>query len=345
MPYTAAEIARRLEGELIGDGSVVLHRFAAADAARPGDLTFAENVEYFARAEQSAASAILVSGPVQSAHKALIRVPNARVAFARILPLFFPEPTPVPGVHPTAVVAKSAQIDPSASVGPHCVVGEQVRLGARVALLASVSVGDACVIGDDTRVFPLVSIYAQSQIGCRVRIHSGTVIGSDGYGYVFDQGRHLKVPQVGNVMIHDDVEIGANVTIDRGALGSTIIGRGAKIDNLVQVAHNVVIGEHSLLVSQVGIAGSSKVGNYVTLAGQVGIAGHLTIGNYVTVGAQGGVMNDIPDGQKWLGSPARPDKQMKRMFIAMERLPDLLHRVAELERRLEELGKARATEP
>jgi UDP-3-O-[3-hydroxymyristoyl] glucosamine N-acyltransferase len=169
-------------------------------------------------------------------------------------------------------------------------------------------------------------------LGDRVRIHAGSVIGSDGFGYVLDQGIHRKVPQIGNVIVHDDVEIGANVTIDRAALGSTIIGKGAKIDNLVQIGHNVVIGEHCILVSQVGVAGSTRLGNYVTLAGQVGVAGHLRIGDHATVAAQAGVMNDIPDGEKWFGSPAQPDRQMKRIYIALQHLPELLQRVGELEK-------------
>ena len=187
------------------------------------------------------------------------------------------------------------------------------------------------MVAEDTNLFPNVTIYARTIIGARVRIHAGTVIGSDGFGYVLDAGSHRKVPQIGNVIIGDDVEIGANVTVDRGALGSTIIGRGTKIDNLVQVAHNVVIGEHSLLVSQVGIAGSSKLGNYVTLGGQVGIAGHLKLGNNVMVGAQSGVMADVPDGQHLLGSPAVADRQAKRQYIAIQQLPDLIRRVRALE--------------
>jgi len=169
-----------------------------------------------------------------------------------------------------------------------------------------------------------------------VRIHAGAVVGSDGFGYVFDQGRHLKVPQIGNVIIEDDVEIGANVAIDRAALGSTVIGQGSKIDNLVQVGHNVALGEHCILCGQAGIAGSTKVGRYVTMAGQAGVAGHLKIGDQVTIGAQAGVMNHIPDGEKWLGSPAQPDRQMKRVFIAMQRLPELRQRLHHLEQRLAE---------
>ncbi|MEI7731819.1 MAG: UDP-3-O-(3-hydroxymyristoyl)glucosamine N-acyltransferase [Verrucomicrobiota bacterium] len=335
MSLTVAEIAHHLDGEVQGDATLTLTGFAPANTAKAGDLTFAENAEYFTAAEQSAAAAILVSGDFKSSVKTLIRVKNARVAFARVLPLFFPESRPAPGIHPSAVVAPSAQVDPTAYVGPHCVVGERVKLGPRVILMSLVSIGDESELGEDTRIFPNVSIYYRTQIGRRVRIHSGTVVGSDGFGYVFDQGRHLKVPQIGNVILHDDVELGANVTVDRGALGPTVIGQGAKIDNLVQVAHNVQIGDHSIIVAQVGIAGSTKLGKYVVLGGQVGLAGHLQIGNQVTVAAQSGVMSNIPDGEKWLGSPAQPDRQTKRQLIAITQLPDLIKRVRELEKRLD----------
>src|SRR5436309_810886 len=177
--------------------------------------------------------------------------------------------------------------------------------------------------------------------GNRVRIHSGTVIGADGFGYVLDGGAHRKVPQIGCVVIRDDVEIGANVAIDRGALGPTVIGKGSKIDNLVQIAHNVTLGEHCLIVSQAGIAGSTKLGNYVALGGQVGLAGHLRIGHRVTIAAQSGVMHNIPDGEKWFGYPAQPDRQTKRQIIALQQLPDLLKRVSELEKKL----GLKATEP
>ena len=333
--FTVAEIAQQLGGVVAGDPSIIITGFSSTDTARPGDLTFAENEIYFERAEKSAASAVLVSGELKSATKTLIRVPNARVAFAKVLPLFFPEPQLAPGVHPLSVVHSTAQVDPSAHIGPFCSIGERVKIGARAALEGSNHIGADSQIGASTRLFPNVTVYPRCVIGAHVRVHAGTVIGSDGFGYVFDEGVHRKVPQVGNVIIHDDVEIGANVTIDRGALGSTIIGKGAKIDNLVQIAHNVVVGEYSIIIAQVGIAGSTKLGKSVTLAGQVGLAGHLKIGDHVTVAAQAGVMNDIPDGEKWLGSPARPDRQMKRQFIAVERLPELLQRVKELERRLE----------
>ncbi|HZV36588.1 MAG TPA: UDP-3-O-(3-hydroxymyristoyl)glucosamine N-acyltransferase [Verrucomicrobiae bacterium] len=334
MSFTAAEIAAQLQGQVRGDGSVALSSFASADRAKAGDLTFAENETYFHRAEGSAASAILIDGDFTSDKKTLIKVPNARIAFARVLAIFFPEPAFPAGIHSTAIVAKSAQVDASACVGPYCVVGEEVRIGARAVLQGGNHVGAQSQIGEETNLFPNVTIYPRTQIGRRVRIHSGTVIGSDGFGYVFDQGEHRKVPQVGNVIIGDDVEIGANVTVDRGALGPTTIGKGTKIDNLVQIAHNVTIGEHSLLIAQVGIAGSTKLGNYVILGGQVGVAGHIKLGNQVTVAAKSGVMHDAKDGEKLFGAPAVNDRQAKRQIIALQQLPDLILRVREIEKKL-----------
>jgi len=334
MPFTAAEIARHLGGEVIGDAALIIKGFAPADRAQPGDLTFAENERYFLRAEQSAASAVIVDAPFSSTRKVLIRAPNARIAFAKILPLFFPEPVFAPGIHPTAIVPATAQIDPSAHIGPYCVLGPKVRIGARSVLQGGDSIGANCQLGEEVNLFPTVTLYPSTELGNRVRIHSGAVIGADGFGYVQDGAVHRKVPQIGNVILRDDVEIGANVTIDRGALGPTIIGKGSKIDNLVQIGHNVTLGEHCLIVSQAGIAGSTKLGNYVVLAGQVGLAGHLKLGNRVSVAAQSGVMHNIPDGETWLGSPAQADRQAKRQIIALQQLPELLRRVAELEKKL-----------
>lgn len=339
--FTAAQLAQQIGAEVIGDGSVQLTGFAPADCAQPGHLTFAENAEYLAKAEQGGASAVLVGGSVTSSKKTLLRVKNPRIAFAKVLPLFFPEPEFAPGIHPTAIVASSAQVDSTAHIGPHCVIGERVKIGARTALLGGNHIGDDSQLGEDIRLFPNVVVYARSQIGHRVRIHAGTVIGSDGYGYVFDQGQHRKVLQIGNVIIHDDVEIGANVCIDRGALGSTVIGRGTKIDNLVHIAHNVVVGEGCLLVGQIGIAGSARLGDFVAMGGQAGVAGHLKIGNHVTIAGQSGVMHDLPDGGKWLGTPASPDQDAKRQYIGIRRLPQMLRRLAELEKEVARLNAAR----
>ncbi len=334
MPFSTAEVAKRLHGNVLGDPAVILKGFAPAERAQAGDLTFAENEGFFAKAEQSAASAIIVSHEVESTRKTLIRVADARVAFAKALELFFPEPRPPAGIHPTAIVASSAQVDTTAHVGPYCVVGDRTRIGARCVLNGGNHVGADCRLGDDVILFPNVTLYARTELGHRVRIHAGSVIGADGYGYVLDNGTHRKVLQIGSVIIGDDVEIGANTTVDRGALGPTVIGRGTKIDNLVMIAHNVEIGEHCLLVGQVGIAGSTKLGNYVVLAGQVGIAGHLKIGHRVTVAAKAGVMNHISDGEKWFGLPAQPDKAIKRQLVALRQLPDWLKRIAALEKKV-----------
>lgn len=332
MALTAAEIAKQIDGTITGDGGVLLTGFAPASTAKTGDLTFAENETFFKQAEQSAAAAILVDKVFVSSRKVIIKVTSARIAFAKVLTLFFPEQRFEPVVHPTAVVASSAQVHSTAHIGPHCIIGERSVIGARVVLHGQIHVGSDCKIGDDSVLFSMVTLYPKSQIGQRVRIHAGSVIGADGFGYVFDGSVHLKIPQVGYVVIHDDVEVGANVTIDRGALGPTTIGKGTKIDNLVQIAHNVSIGEHCLVVAQAGVAGSTKLGHFVTLAGQAGLAGHLKIGNQVTVAAQSGVMHDIPDGQKWFGSPAQPDRVMKRQLLALHALPELMKRVSLLER-------------
>ena len=342
MPLRADDIARELGGQVLGDPTTLLHGFAPADKSRPGDLTFAENATYFGRACQSPAAAILVDQEYGGTVKTLIRVPNARIAFARVLPLFFPEASFAPGIDPGSIIAPTAEVDPTAYIGPFCVIGDHVQIGPGCVLFGGNHLGDSSVLGAACQLFPNVVLYPRTQLGRRVRIHAGSVIGSDGFGYVLDNGVHRKVPQVGQVVIHDDVEIGANVTVDRGALGSTIIGRGSKIDNLVQIAHNVTLGENCLVIAQVGIAGSTKVGNHVTLGGQVGLAGHLKIGHHVAVAAQSGVMHDIPDGEKWFGYPALPDRRMKRQILAVQKLPHLLRRIAELEKTIAQLAH---TEP
>ncbi len=337
MPITASQLAEQIHGEIVGDGSVELTGIASADASVAGDLTFAEKQKYFIAADKSGASAILVSGEFASASKTLIRVADVRVAMAKALQLFFPQDEFSPGIHPGATVSASAQIDSSAHVGPNCVIGDGVKIGARSVLQGGNNIGRDCVISDDVSLFPNVVIYPKCQIGNRVSIHASTVIGSDGYGYVFDAGRHRKVLQIGNVIIHDDVEIGSNTSIDRGALGPTIIGQGTKIDNLVHIAHNVVIGAHCLVMGQVGFAGSTELGNYCVIASQSGLAGHLKLGDQATVGAKSGVMRDVAAGETVVGSPAGPGAQTKRQWVAIQRLPDLLGRVRELEKKVEQL--------
>jgi UDP-3-O-[3-hydroxymyristoyl] glucosamine N-acyltransferase len=335
MTFTVSSIAALVQGEVVGEGATELSGLASAAEARTGDLTFAEKPAYLAAAEQSQAAAILVNRSVASAAKVLIRVADARIAMARLLPVFYPPARYAPGVSPSATIAATAQIDPTAHIGPNVVVGENVRLGARSALLGGNHIGRDCQIGDDTCLFPNVVIYPGCTLGDRVSIHAGTVIGSDGYGYTFDQGRHLKVLQIGNVTIGDDVEIGANSCIDRAALSSTVIGTGTKIDNLVHIAHNVTIGRHCLIMGQVGFAGSTQLGDYSVVASQSGIAGHLKIGQQVVIGGKSGVMRDIPDKSVVMGMPAVPDKQAKRQWIATQQLPELIRRVRELEARMD----------
>jgi UDP-3-O-[3-hydroxymyristoyl] glucosamine N-acyltransferase len=332
--FTVSYLAQQIGGEVIGDGNVAITGIAPADGARAGDLTFAEKESYLAAAEASQASAVLVPAGFESATKVLIRVKNPRIAIARVLPLFFPPETPAAGIHSTAVVDPSAQIDATASIGPHCVLGAGVTVGKNTVLMGGNHIGRDSRIGDDVCLHPNVVLYPKTQIGHRVIIHAGTTIGSDGYGYVFDQGHHRKMLQVGHVVIHDDVEIGSNASIDRGALGPTVIGQGTKIDNLVHVAHNVVMGKHCLIMGQVGFAGSTVLSDYVVIASQSGIAGHLKLGTQATVGAKSGVMRDIPAGETVLGYPAAPDKQAKRQWIAMSQLPDALRRLKTLEKRM-----------
>ena len=341
MLFTAGDIAERLGGTVLGDRTMPLTGFQAADRAGVGDLTFAENRTFFERAERSAASAIIVDKSFVSERKVLIRVSSARLAFAKVVPLFYPEPGPPTGIHPSAIISDKAEVHPEACIGAHVIIGEGTTIGARTVLHGNNYVDEHCVIGEDCAIFHNVSLYPRTELGNRVRIHAGTIVGSDGFGYVQEDGKHLKVPQIGNVVIDDDVEIGANVTIDRGALGPTHIGAGTKVDNLVQIAHNVSTGENCLIVAQAGVAGSTKLGKSVTLAGQVGLAGHLRIGHNVTIAAQSGVMRDINDGEKWFGTPAQPDKKMKRQLLALKKLPDLLRRY----NRFEKFAKSRLLTP
>lgn len=332
--FTASNLAELIGGEVVGDGTVILTGIAPADVAASGDLTFAEKPSYLAAAEAGMASAILVPRGFESATKVLIRVKDARIAIAKVLPLFFPPERIAAGIHASAVVDSTAEIDATASVGPHCVVGAGVKLGKNSVLMGGNHIGRDSQVGEDVCLHPNVVLYARTKIGNRVNIHAGTTIGSDGYGYVFDQGSHRKMLQVGNVVIHDDVEIGSNTSIDRGALGSTVIGQGTKIDNLVHVAHNVVMGRHCLIMGQVGFAGSTHLSDYVVIASQSGIGGHLKLGAQSTIGAKSGVMRDVAAGDTVLGYPSASDKQAKRQWIAVSKMPDALRRLKSLEKRM-----------
>jgi UDP-3-O-[3-hydroxymyristoyl] glucosamine N-acyltransferase len=311
-------------------------------SAQPDQVSFLANAKYEPDALASRAAAILVSpkdAPRFSFTRIVVESPSA--AFGKISALFAPPPIrDEPGIHPSAVVASDAVIGAGVSIQANAVIAAGVRLGARSVVGANCFIGGQTTIGDDTRLYPLVTVRERSVIGARVIIHSGAVIGSDGFGYDFDPktGRHVKIAHTGYVQIDDDAEIGANTAIDRGRFGRTHIGEGVKIDNLVQIAHNVTIGAHSIIVSQTGISGSTSLGRYVTLAGQVGLAGHLTIGDKATITAQSGLNKDVPAGAVLAGRHAMPIRESLKMEALMRRLPELVERLKALEEKVRSLS-------
>ncbi len=337
---TIEKICELVGGELFcGEGSKEIAGVAALQDAGEGDASFFGNRRYADALRKTCAGVVLVPQDwEEKLSVGLIRVENPSAAFAQVVELFAPVPEKLPeGVHASAVVADSAQLGEGVCIGANVVIGEHAQIGDRTVIEPGVVIGNHVTVGADCLFYGNVTIRERCQIGDRVILQPGVVVGSDGYGFEFINGRHQKIPQVGIVQIDSDVEIGANTTIDRARFGKTWIQEGCKIDNLVQIAHNVVVGKHSLLVAQVGIAGSSRLGNYVILAGQVGVNGHIEIGDQVLVGAQSGIKDDIPAGQKWFGSPARPMRE-KNVSLALEkRLPRLFEKVKTLEAELEEL--------
>jgi UDP-3-O-[3-hydroxymyristoyl] glucosamine N-acyltransferase len=335
--FTLGELAEVLHARLDGDPGRVVTGVAPLESAESHQISFLTDLRYRSAADASRAGAFLAPRDVRNLPAPTLGCDAPQQALIELLRLFHPlVPTPA-GVDRTAVVAPEARIDPSATVGPLCVVEGRAVIGARVRLHALVHVGAGVEIGDDSVLYPHVSLREGVRLGRRVIIHAGAVLGADGFGFAFDGAAHRKIPQVGGVLIEDDVEIGANTTIDRATFGDTIVRRGTKIDNLVQIGHNVLVGEHSLLVAQAGVSGSSRLGRGVILAGQVGVADHVTIGDGVIVGAQAGVPSDLAAGDKVLGTPARPILQAKRIMVAELRLPELLQRVRALEHKLERL--------
>jgi UDP-3-O-[3-hydroxymyristoyl] glucosamine N-acyltransferase len=311
---------------------------APLESAGPDQISFLTDSRYHDAARVSKAGAFLAAADTTGLPAPTLRCAAPQQALIDLLRLFHPPVPAPPGVDRTAVVAADARIDPGATVGPLCVIESRALVGPGVRLHALVHVGPGVEIGEGTVIYPHVSLRDGVRIGRRVVIHPGAVLGADGFGFAFDGRAHRKIPQVGGVLIEDDVEIGANTTIDRATFGDTIIRRGTKIDNLVQVGHNVEVGEHSLLVAQVGISGSSRLGKGVVLAGQVGVADHVTIGDGVIAGAQTGIPSSLEAGEKVLGTPARPLIQAKRIMVAETRLPELLRQVRALEARLDKLA-------
>ena len=325
MEQTLDAIAELLKGRLIGDGATRIRGISSLDLVKEGELTFAEDARHLALAMATTASAVIVRSDVKRLeHKPGISVENPRLAFALVLELFHPAVAQAPGIHPSAVVGTRVQLGDQVSIRPHAVIGDEVTLGRGTVIESGVHVGDRVMIGSFSLIGPNAVIYRGTCIGDRVRIHGGSVIGGDGFGYVFHQGRHVKVPQVGNVVIEDDVEIGCNVCVDRATVGSTLIRRGTKIDNLVQIAHNNVIGEHVILTGQVGFSGSVTVGNYAVFGGKAGVVDHVTVGERAQVGAASVVTKSIAPGDIVWGFPARSIRRTKRELAALARLPNLL---------------------
>jgi UDP-3-O-[3-hydroxymyristoyl] glucosamine N-acyltransferase len=336
---TVAELADVVQGKIWGDPQTRIRGIASIEEARMGDITFAETPRFLETAQQSFASAILAPQTMTPGNvsKVMIQVDNPRLAFALLLDLFAPEQYAARGIDPTAVIGSDFRCGASASIGAHCVIGENVRLGDNVTLHPLVYLGDDVELGDDTVVYPNVTLQRGTIVGCRCVVHAGAVVGADGFGYLTIGGKHRKIPQIGHVRIGDDVEIGANVTIDRARTGATTIGSGTKIDNLVHIGHNVRIGEDCILVAQVGLAGGVDVGQNVVLAGQVGVKEQVKIGARAVVGARAGVIGDIPAGQFVSGYPARPHKENLRSYAAANQVPALVKAVRALEARIAEL--------
>jgi UDP-3-O-[3-hydroxymyristoyl] glucosamine N-acyltransferase len=322
---------------LDGDGSRDVARIRAPEEAEPTDLTFVADARQFPRLQTSRAGAVILAESAPSAGRPALRTANPYLALARALTALHPVEAATAGMHPTAVVAGDSRVDAGASVGPLCVIASGVEIGAGTVVVAQVFVGANVRIGRDCRIYPHVTLREGTALGDRVTVHAGAVIGADGFGYARDGARHVKIPQVGRVVLEDDVEIGANVTIDRATLGVTRIGRGTKIDNLVQIAHNVRIGEDTVVVAQVGISGSSEIGSHVTIAGQVGIVDHVRIGDGAIVGAQAGVTKDVQGGAIVLGSPAVSHLEAKRQLAAAARLPQFAKTLRALEERVRAL--------
>lgn len=340
MRKTLRELAERVGGCVTGNADTWIEGIKGIDEAGLTDLTFAVP-PHLERAANSNAAAVIIPFSVESYEKPAIRAQNPRVAFTRLLTLFTPAPQVERGVHPTAVVGKNVFLADNVAVMAHVFIGDDVQVGAGTIVYPHTFVGDGSIIGSDCIIHPNVTLRERTVLGSRVIIQSGAVLGGDGFGFVTVDGEHLKVPQVGNVIIEDDVEIGSNTAVDRATTGSTVIKRGTKIDNLVHIAHNDVIGEHCFIVAQTGISGSVTVGHHVTLAGQTGTAGHINIGaNSVFIG-KAGITKDTPANYFGAGIPARPHQEWLREQVSLHKLPAALKKLRDLEKRLEELEKVR----
>ena len=331
-----------LGGDVSGDGEVVIERIRGIEEAGEGDLTFLANPKYRKKLDTAAAAAVIVAPGTACPGKNLLIVADPYAALGRLLALFHPEEEETAGISENAWIEAGADVSPEAVVYPGVHVSRGARIERKAVLYPGVFIGRDAAVGEESLLYPNVTVYRRCLIGRRVVLHAGVVVGGDGFGFARPGRENIKIPQVGYVQIDDDCEVGANTTIDRGALGKTWIQRGVKIDNLVQIAHNVVIGEYSIIVAQVGISGSTQLGRGVVIGGQAGIVGHIRLGDHVMVAAQSGVHKDVPPGQIVAGTPHIPHKDWLKIGACLPKLPELRETVAVLQRRiaaLEEMQK------
>lgn len=341
--YRLGELAEEIQGMLRGDEAIAITGVGQLHNAQPGQIAFVDGANNLSLSEQSEAAALIVPPHMEIAHKPFIVTEDPRLAFSKVLALFARDLKPQPGVHPTAVVEESASLGADVSIGAQCYIGHGAIIGDRTVIHPLAFVSHEVSIGEDCEVFPQTYLGPRTQVGSRVLIHAGAAVGADGFGFLTTDEGHQKIPQIGNVIIDDDVEIGANSTVDRATVNATRIGAGTKIDDLVHVAHNVVVGRNCLLCGQVGIAGSSSVGDNVIMGGQVGVKDHVRIGDNVILGGQAGAIGDINEPGIYSGYPARKHGEQMRILALTRKLPamakrmkDLERLVAELEARLEE---------
>ena len=339
MQMTVADIVRLIQGELVGDGQIRITGCAGLKEAKEGDISFLANAKYEPLAKETKASVVIVPRQMSLPGKTVIRVDHPSFAFSSIINHLSKDAPPLinPGVHPTAIIASDVVLPKDIAIGPYVVIESKAVIGEGTKIYAHSYIGHGSKVGSQCLIYAHVTLREHVSVGNRVIIHSGAVIGSDGYGYVTVDGKHMKIPQIGTVIIEDDVEIGANVTIDRARFDKTVVGEGTKIDNLVHIAHNVIIGKHCLIVAQVGISGSTLIGNHVILAGQAGIVGHLTIGDGAVVAAQSGVSKSLKAGAQVFGSPAQPLRDAFKNNAHIQRLDHYVATIQDLKRRIEEL--------
>ena len=336
MTQTAKLLAEAVGAKLEGDGAIELRGVAAPERAGPHDLIYVEKAKHAERAAASAALCVIASENIALPGKTVLRSSQSKVAFAKAAALILGKSPIASGIHPTAIVAPLARVSPGAGIGPFAVIGEDAHVGEGTQIGAHSVIGAGCWIGDDCRIHPRVTLYAGVRLGHRVEIHSGAVIGADGFGYAQGEGRYWKFPQAGIVEIEDDVEIGANTTIDRGSLDDTRIAEGVKLDNLVHIGHNCQIGAHTVMAAQVGISGSCEFGKHVVVGGQAGFAEQCYLEDGAVIGAQSGILGGktIRSGQPVWGTPARPLDKFKKQFAWQARVPELAARIQELEAKL-----------